>query len=612
MRNYFEFYTYDEVGNILLFDHKADNGNWIRTYKYNEDSLIETGKKSNRLSSTTVSGATASYKYDEHGNMTRMPHFANLADQPNMNWDSRDMLQMVDKGGGSKAYYVYDAAGQRVRKVIEQNATLMEERIYIGGYEVYRKYNGSSTGPILERESLHIMDDKQRIALVDTKTIDTKNTGTTLPETLIRYQFGNHLGSAALELDNNADIISYEEYYPYGSTSYQAVRSNMPGSVEVSTKRYRYTGKERDEETGLYYHGARYYAPWLGRWVSCDPKASPVEICLYLYCHNNPSRFLDPDGADSFDPMKDHPFARWLLYGKDTPVRDFITNDRNLKAAQVAIAVTTVTVVSGGVGGEIAVGLGATAVEAGAIGGGIGGAAGSFESASFEGRLPTSNEVAVSAGTGAILGGAAGYAQSTLIPKLVARSAPKPSIAPEPATQAPVADPTPTTPASTTPATPIPAAEPAPTTPAAPAPAAEPAPTALATPAPAAAAPIPEAPTPIRGGQPRPNTHQGSKFHYTNVADPDKVFAGGVRRGTSFTGEGNLGPKAAITRLGIPRPTHVVEVEDVGQFVPNKPPTVQPNPNRGFVGGGSDYVNPIPIPPEQIKIYPLGRNGPIR
>jgi uncharacterized protein RhaS with RHS repeats len=81
-----------------------------------------------------------------------------------------------------------------------------------------------------------------------------------VPQQLIRYQFGNHLGSASLELDDQAQIISYEEYTPYGSTSYQAVRSQTE-----TPKRYRYTGKERDEESGLYYHGARYYAPWLGR-----------------------------------------------------------------------------------------------------------------------------------------------------------------------------------------------------------------------------------------------------------------------------------------------------------------------------------------------------------
>ena len=137
----------------------------------------------------------------------------------------------------------------------------------------------------LERETLHIMDDKQRIALVETRTIDSHH-ASPLTTQLIRYQFGNHLGSASLELDEQEQIISYEEYYPYGSTSYQAGRS----AAEVSLKRYRYTGMERDEETGFSYHGARYYAPWLGRWVSCDPSGSCRWSQSFSLCRSNPAK----------------------------------------------------------------------------------------------------------------------------------------------------------------------------------------------------------------------------------------------------------------------------------------------------------------------------------
>ena len=134
------------------------------------------------------------------------------------------------------------------------------------------------------------MDDQQRIALVETRTQGNESG---VPAQLVRYQFGNHLGSAALELDDQAQIISYEEYYPYGSTSYQAGRS----AAEVSLKRYRYTGKERDEESGLNYHGARYYAPWLGRWVSCDPIRLAGGLNLYSYCSGNCVRLIDPAGT---------------------------------------------------------------------------------------------------------------------------------------------------------------------------------------------------------------------------------------------------------------------------------------------------------------------------
>jgi RHS repeat-associated protein len=93
--------------------------------------------------------------------------------------------------------------------------------------------------------------------------------------------------------------ISYEEYYPYGSTSYQAADKN----IKAAAKRYRYTGKERDDETGLYYYGARYYAPWLGRWVSCDPIGISDSLNLYEFAHLNPIRFMDPIGTDVYEDL---------------------------------------------------------------------------------------------------------------------------------------------------------------------------------------------------------------------------------------------------------------------------------------------------------------------
>ncbi|MBV1858190.1 MAG: RHS repeat-associated core domain-containing protein, partial [Nannocystaceae bacterium] len=87
------------------------------------------------------------------------------------------------------------------------------------------------------------------------------------PKPLYRYALGNHLGSTSLEVDADGGVVSYEEYHPYGTTAYRAVR----GDVDVDVNRYRFTGMERDEETGLAQHGARYYASWLARWVSADP-----------------------------------------------------------------------------------------------------------------------------------------------------------------------------------------------------------------------------------------------------------------------------------------------------------------------------------------------------
>jgi RHS repeat-associated protein len=166
---------------------------------------------------------------------------------------------------------------------------IKDERIYLGGFEIYRR-NGVNP---LVRETLHIMDDKQRIALVETRT---EGAEPSVPAQLIRYQFGNHIGSASLELDDHAQIISYEEYTPYGSTSYHAVRSQAE-----TPKRYRYTGMERDEQTGLSYHTARYYSPWLGRWTSSDPSGLKDGNNLYLYVTDNPVGKTDEAGTQSDD-----------------------------------------------------------------------------------------------------------------------------------------------------------------------------------------------------------------------------------------------------------------------------------------------------------------------
>jgi RHS repeat-associated protein len=80
----------------------------------------------------------------------------------------------------------------------------------------------------------------------------------------------------------------------------------VDSGAEVSAKRYRYTGKERDDETGLYYYGARYYASWLGRWLSADPSGAVDGLNLYGFVKGNPVRLVDPDGMQSVQGVIDN------------------------------------------------------------------------------------------------------------------------------------------------------------------------------------------------------------------------------------------------------------------------------------------------------------------
>ncbi|HRI39638.1 MAG TPA: RHS repeat-associated core domain-containing protein, partial [Nitrospira sp.] len=316
---YQERYVYDAVGNFLEMQHVGSDPahpGWTRTYTYAEPSLIEDGtldtvpKINNRLSSTTVGANNPTverYFHDSHGNMIRMPHLGGADPAQNMHWNYRDQLCQTDLGGGGMAYYVYDAAGQRTRKICEKAPGLIEERIYLGGFEIFRQHDGGRA-ITLERETLHVMDDKQRIALIETKTIDVASPLTTHP-LLIRYQLSNHLGSASVELDEAGEIISYEEYHPYGTTSYQA----LDKASAAEAKRYRYTGMERDEETGLEYHGARYYASWMGRWTAVDPIASSVDLNRYRFVRGNPIALYDPNGKWPVLPL-----LLWMLSDNST------------------------------------------------------------------------------------------------------------------------------------------------------------------------------------------------------------------------------------------------------------------------------------------------------
>lgn len=334
MGTYTERYVYDAVGNFLKMQHRGSNpahAGWTRAYSYAADSLIEDGhdgapvKPSNRLTRTMLNPAgntqqPENYAHDAHGNMQRMPHLTRMA------WDYRDRLLLTSRQVVNETpppdkiqqttYYVYDASGQRVRKVWEKAPGLIEERIYLGGFEIFRRHGGSISAntATLERETLHVMDDKQRIALVETRTLDTAGNDLA-PRQQIRYQLSNQLGSACLELDEDAHIISYEEYSPYGGSTYQAVRSQ-----KETAKRCRYTGKERDEESGLYYHGARYYAAWLGRWAGCDPVGLVEGPNAYVYVGSNPVRYHDPTGTEKVKSAPD-PELIFEFDGEQTQIK---------------------------------------------------------------------------------------------------------------------------------------------------------------------------------------------------------------------------------------------------------------------------------------------------
>jgi len=114
------------------------------------------------------------------------------------------------------------------------------------------------------------------------------------------YYHSDHLGSSEIMTDRDGDLVQHYGYYPFGDERY----SENGDAFSVSN---RYTGQILDEDTGLYYYGARYYDPELGRFIQADPivlglatlragTQNSQAFNRYSYVLNNPLKFVDPTG----------------------------------------------------------------------------------------------------------------------------------------------------------------------------------------------------------------------------------------------------------------------------------------------------------------------------
>ena len=116
-------------------------------------------------------------------------------------------------------------------------------------------------------------------------------------ESSLYYYHDDHLGSVRLVTDSSKNIVSSATYHPFGETS-----------VEEGSESYLYTGKEKDA-TQLYYYGIRYYDPGIGEFITRDPlngtKLDPQSLNRYVYCTNNPLKYVDPIGLQRFSPDDD-------------------------------------------------------------------------------------------------------------------------------------------------------------------------------------------------------------------------------------------------------------------------------------------------------------------
>ena len=271
--NYTRNYIYDRAGNMTQIRHSAPKtGN-------NHTTDITVSQRSNRAVLKTLADTPekAEALFTPGGQQTQLQPGQTLS------WTARGELQQVtpvvrNGAAGDRESYRYDAGSQRILKTTVQktgNSSLTQQVIYLPGLELYRgkeNYQVICAGVAgrAQVRLLHWQDGKK----------DHQ-----------RFSYDNLIGSSGLETDGDGNLLSQEEYYPFGGTAVLVAGTDSG----IDYKTHRYSGKERDA-TGLYYYGYRYYQPWAGRWLSSDPAGTVDGLNLFRMVRNNPVTLRDDDG----------------------------------------------------------------------------------------------------------------------------------------------------------------------------------------------------------------------------------------------------------------------------------------------------------------------------
>lgn len=244
-------FTYDSIGNRTSKDINGQN----ITYTY--------GTSDNRL---------GGFSYDANGNIIDDGTFT-------YTYDSENRLVQVTNGA-DVITYGYDGDGRRISQTVNGETTIFA---YGAGLNVLTELSGSGV-PKFD----YIYAGSRNIA-----RINFDGTGVPVSKT---FYHPDHLGSTIGLTDQETTEVWDRMYLPYGGTF------TGTGTTENT---HQYMAKELEAATGLYYYGARYHNPNIGRFMSVDPAGAdptdPQSWNRYAYVQNNPLKYVDPDGEQVVD-----------------------------------------------------------------------------------------------------------------------------------------------------------------------------------------------------------------------------------------------------------------------------------------------------------------------
>ena len=298
------YYRYDANGNITAEKDGpfTEDDEFIFTYNYDPD--------------TDVYGTDYGFGLDAPKE-TEESHPENLfAYRRNYTWNEKNLLTKSSDRSYT-VHYRYGEDGQRALKYTEEGRS---ETLYFNNFYTIHIPVQDKNNPQGLRVHKHIFVGNSRLV---TAMTHTDNNGDNAEQREKRYYYhSDHLGSAQFVTDWKGRQYEHIEYTPYGELWIEEVAAGLDKLP------FRFTGKEMDEETGLYYYGARYLDPKYSRWLSGDPALGDyipkapiddeakkhnenlpgmggvfnvVNLHLYHYAGNNPVKYEDPTGLTTED-----------------------------------------------------------------------------------------------------------------------------------------------------------------------------------------------------------------------------------------------------------------------------------------------------------------------
>ncbi|MDX6183946.1 DUF6443 domain-containing protein [Flavobacterium sp. Fl-77] len=283
---YNESLSYDKNGNIVSLGRNGDTDPQMLpfviddlTYGYlNENSnlLVKVeesvaGNDNSGFKDLNKSGDD--YSYDANGNMITDKN-KNITQ---IQYNQLNLPKKISFGTTGTIEYIYNAAGQKLRKIVIEGA-VETTTDYLGGFQY--KDNVLQFFPTAEG---YVKNDAGVLSYV--------------------FQYKDHLGNVRLSYAKNPttnvlEIIEENNYYPFGlkHNGYNPPNTSLGNN---DAQKYKFNGKELQDELGLgmYDYGARNYDPALGRWMNVDPKTEMLEKSSpYVYALNCPIVYLDRDG----------------------------------------------------------------------------------------------------------------------------------------------------------------------------------------------------------------------------------------------------------------------------------------------------------------------------